>query len=323
VTKTTIQWPLVLFSLLATGGAGILASMGLSEFHGVRRRTDFIALIVALILIVVGGGLFVLSTAQPSRMMALLTNVSTGSMVSLEFLGCGVALIVAVVYLFIKRAENPTAGKVIGVISVVVALAFGFVTGFRYETMLGTPEWHTPTISLGFMLTSLLFGGFCYEFIASFGGQAKAADEVEDADADMGAGAKAAAGAKAPAGGADVNSRVAKDRSFSRAFAWILTVLAALSTILYCVHIGMVDLTGNFVGYILLVVVVGGACSLLLSIAMVFKPQRYWVYIGFATTLVGGLAFRAFVYLVANPHLLGQINNAMYAFTQTGGHFFA
>lgn len=330
MTKTAIQWPLVFFSLLATGGAGILACVGLSEFLGVKRRSDFLAIVVALIMIVVGGGLFVFSIGQPSRMMALLTNVTSGSPVSLEFLACGLSLIVAVVYLFIKRGENIVAGKVMGVIAVLIALAFGFVTGYRYEAMPGMAEWHTHTLSIGFLLSFLLFSGFCYGVITSFGRRLHLGGEVE-ADVSAEAGVSAVAGESAEPGAAAGESAEAQSevmteaqwheertRVIAKVYAWVMLILAAATTVVDCVHLAMVHLDSSLILYVVLVAVVGGIATLLIALGMLRKPHFVWVYLGLITTFTGGLTFRMFVYLSASPHLLGQSDSIVHNIVQMG-----
>ena len=65
-----IQWPLLIFSLLAGCGGVTLASAGVAELLGVAKKTRFIAVVVALVLLIVGGCASVLHLAQPANIMA-------------------------------------------------------------------------------------------------------------------------------------------------------------------------------------------------------------------------------------------------------------
>lgn len=62
-----IQWPLVLFSLIAGTGGSLFAFVALSELVGGKGKTRFAATVTALVLIVVGGCLSMLHLGVASE----------------------------------------------------------------------------------------------------------------------------------------------------------------------------------------------------------------------------------------------------------------
>ena len=81
-----IQWPLVLFSLIAGTGGSLFAFVALSELVGGKGKTRFAATVTALVLIVVGGCLSMLHLASPQNAFAALTNIFSFSGISIELM---------------------------------------------------------------------------------------------------------------------------------------------------------------------------------------------------------------------------------------------
>lgn len=81
-----IQWPLVLFSLIAGTGGSLFAFVALSELVGGKDKTRFAATVTALVLIVVGGCLSMLHLASPQNAFAALTNIFSFSGISIELM---------------------------------------------------------------------------------------------------------------------------------------------------------------------------------------------------------------------------------------------
>ena len=77
-----IQWPLVVFGLLAGCGGATLAFVGLSEFLGIGRNARRPAALAALALLMVGGCASVAHLAQPANIMAAAANVLSLSGIS-------------------------------------------------------------------------------------------------------------------------------------------------------------------------------------------------------------------------------------------------
>ena len=90
-----IQWPLVIFSLLAGAGGALLAFVGLSGVLGLAKKARVPAAVGALVLLVVGGCASVAHLAQPANIMAAAANVFSFSGISVELIMLGVNAIVA------------------------------------------------------------------------------------------------------------------------------------------------------------------------------------------------------------------------------------
>ena len=82
----SIQWPLLVFSLLAGSGGALLAFTGVAEATGVAKKTRNAAVACALVLLVVGGCASVVHLAQPANIMAAAANVFSFSGISVELI---------------------------------------------------------------------------------------------------------------------------------------------------------------------------------------------------------------------------------------------
>lgn len=171
-----IQWPLVLFSLLAGAGGltfGFAALSGLLKKGSLRAR--FIASVVAMVLMVVGGCFSLLHLALPQNVMAAVTNIFSFSGISIELVLLGVTFILALIYaVVLKRDVSDNARNIVGVIGIVAALLLGFFCGHGY-IMEGRPLWNTELLPVAYLGTALATGAFI------FGGiQAAFGDESDD-----------------------------------------------------------------------------------------------------------------------------------------------
>ncbi|MCD8315997.1 MAG: dimethyl sulfoxide reductase anchor subunit [Eggerthellaceae bacterium] len=169
-----IQWPLVFFSTLAGCGGITLAFVGFSEIVNKGRKANFVATIIALILIVVGGCFSVLHLAQRSNIFAAATNVFSFSAISLELIFLGLTVIVGIVYLILDRANSRIAARVLAIIGLVFGLCLAFVTGNGY-VMEAQPNWNTITLPLAYLGTDLAAGALVYTAVCSI-------RKVDDAD---------------------------------------------------------------------------------------------------------------------------------------------
>ena len=173
-----IQWPLVMFSLLAGASGGMLALAGLSELLGgslpMRRR----ACQVALGLLVIGGIASVAHLASPLHAISAVTNLLSFSGISVELMLLGACFILGAAYLIVTReGEGGGAAKAIAVISVVAGVAIGFFCGHGY-VIEAQPTWNTETLPFAYLGTSLALGAFAYAGVAWGMFKDKAADEL-------------------------------------------------------------------------------------------------------------------------------------------------
>ncbi|MCR5582561.1 MAG: dimethyl sulfoxide reductase anchor subunit [Eggerthellaceae bacterium] len=165
-----IQWPLLLFSLIAGCGGATFAFVGISELLGAAEKARFKATIAAIALMIVGGLCSVAHLGQPANIMAAAQNLFSFSGISVEIIALGLAVIVALIYLIAIRGGNfGGASKALGVCGIVVGLLLGFVTGNGY-VMQAQPAWNTIALPLAYLGTDLPMGAFTFLAIASLSG---------------------------------------------------------------------------------------------------------------------------------------------------------
>lgn len=162
-----IQWPLVLFSLLAGAGGSILALTGLSELLGGSRSLHRRAVWCALTLLAAGGLCSVVHLASPLNAISAVTNLLSFSGISIELLLLGANFIVGAVFLLLARnKERGAAIKVIAVLAIGFGILIGFFCGHGY-VIDAQPTWNTETLPLAYLGTSLALGAFIYALLTA------------------------------------------------------------------------------------------------------------------------------------------------------------
>jgi formate-dependent nitrite reductase membrane component NrfD len=254
-----IQWPIVIFKLLACGGAGVLGFVGIAEFFQDKEKakSNRVAVIVALLMIAIGGAMVLFQVAKPAQIMAVMRNVTAGSPISLEFLVFLISLVVGIIYLFLERREEAVP-KVMGIVGIAVALGMGFMSGYSHMMMTGSPAWHTPAIPVSFLTSGLLLGGFIYLALAG--------------------------------------KNVAEDNKLVKLIGAILIVVALIALVSEIFYGLYTSLGTAAVFYWGSVPLVGGGVSALAALLEMRKPSNVWVFVGLATSLVGALVLRAMVW---------------------------
>ena len=171
-----IQWPLVLFSLIAGTGGSLFAFVALSELLGGKEKTRFAATVTSLVLIVAGGCLSMLHLASPQNAFAALTNIFSFSGISIELMLLGLTFVVALAYaIVVKRLRNALAAKALAVVGGILGLALGYFCGHGY-VIEAQPTWMHESLPLAYFGTALACGAFAYDAIAARCGTA--ADEL-------------------------------------------------------------------------------------------------------------------------------------------------
>ena len=119
-----IQWPLVLFSLLAGAGGAMLAFAGLSQLLGGSRTVRRRAVWCALALFVIGGLCSVAHLASPLNAISAVTNLLSFSGISIELMLLGASFIAGAAYLVLTREEGRDgAVRVVAVLAVIFGVA--------------------------------------------------------------------------------------------------------------------------------------------------------------------------------------------------------
>ncbi|MDR2721645.1 MAG: dimethyl sulfoxide reductase anchor subunit, partial [Coriobacteriaceae bacterium] len=156
-----IEWPLILFTVFAGAGAGVLVFAGVAEFFDASKKSRYIAAIVAIILLVIGGCFSLLHLGNPGNFMAAAANIFSFSPISLELIFLGLAVLVALIYLVLVNRES-SAAKILGIIGIVVGLCFAYFSGHGYQVIEARPAWATPLLTFSYALSALAMGGFIF-----------------------------------------------------------------------------------------------------------------------------------------------------------------
>lgn len=163
-----IQWPLVLFTLIAGAGFGLLATAGLAQLAAEPgKKTKQIALIGAIVLLGVGGLMSVFHLAHPERFMGAIANLLSFSGIALELLGLAFGGVAALVFLLVVSMENKAGEKVLAVCSILIGVAASFLQGYAYFEVAAQPGWHQIALAFGYLFTSLALGALAYAAIAA------------------------------------------------------------------------------------------------------------------------------------------------------------
>ena len=182
----TIQWSLVLFTVLAGCGAWLFACVAIDEFRGAAAKVRVPASVAAVVLLAVGGIASATHLSHVDRMMAALAHPAPG--IFLEALLLGLLAVCAIVYaVLVARRAGAGVRKAVAVAGIVLAVALSFACGSSYM-MSSRPVWNTVALPLAYLGTAAASGTALYLVMC-------AALKVED-------GAVKAAGWYAAAGGA-------------------------------------------------------------------------------------------------------------------------
>lgn len=161
----SIQWSLVLFTLLTGSGGCLFAFAGANQVAPTTRRSGFVAGAVALVLVVVGGLASVTHLSHLGRMMNALSHPSSGIFV--EAVLVGVFAVLAILYLVCIKRNATGAAKVLGVLGGIVGILLAFMAGYSY-VMEAQPAWNTVLLPIGYLASALPVGaGLWWGFAAS------------------------------------------------------------------------------------------------------------------------------------------------------------
>lgn len=163
-----IQWPLVFFSLLAGVGGTLACSAGVAQLLGKAKEGRFVALVVSLVLLVLGGFASVLHLALPLNAFYAVTNIFSFSGISVELMMLGITFVVVLAYaILLKRAaDNETALKIFAILSILSGLVLAFVCGHGY-VIEARANWDTNLLPLAYLGSVLPAGTFLYLAIAA------------------------------------------------------------------------------------------------------------------------------------------------------------
>ena len=157
-----IQWPLVLFGILCGMGGTLACSIGVAELMGRARQARFVASIVSLAFMVVGGLAVVAHLSMPLNAFYAVAHVFSFSGISVELIMLVITFVVMLVYaILLKRDVAPGAFKVLAVLAIVSGLVLAFVCGHGYVIQ-SREYWDTELLPLAYMGTVLPAGAFLH-----------------------------------------------------------------------------------------------------------------------------------------------------------------
>lgn len=151
----SVQWPLVVFTLLVCLGAGTLGTAGLLAVLKKDAPVQFLAALFSLVAIAAGGLASFFHLEHFDRAFNGFGHISSG--ITQELIALAVFAILAVVYLMLARRGPVPAWA--GWLAVVASVAVVLVTAHSYN-MAARPVWNTPLLWLYYLSNAILLGGF-------------------------------------------------------------------------------------------------------------------------------------------------------------------
>lgn len=161
----SIQWPLVLFTLLTGLGAGTFGLVALSEWWGKGERARMPAAITALVALVAAGVASIFHLGHPERIFNALGHFGSG--IFFEMLLVGLTGLAALIYIVMLRSNSPVqARKVVATIGLLTAIAVSVVVGASY-VLPSRPAWYTVLLPLLYLASAGVLGCFSLYFWAA------------------------------------------------------------------------------------------------------------------------------------------------------------
>ncbi len=155
----SIQWELLLFSLLVALGMGCFAFVAVTEWLGKLENIRLPGAITSLLALGIGGIISSLHLGHPERIFHILGNIKSG--IAQEFIITAVigAVIVLYIGLLIWKGASDGARKNVATIGLLVSVIAVFSTG-RIYVLPARPAWNTFIIPILFVATAAALGLF-------------------------------------------------------------------------------------------------------------------------------------------------------------------
>ena len=261
-----IQWPLVLFSMLAGCGGCCFAFAGVAGALGGSTTVTLWATGISLVLVVVGAVCSMMHLATPRHAFAAVTHLLSFSGISVELIMLGVVSALMAAYgAACLWFDNELARLVLGIAGAVAGVVLAFVTGHGY-LISSKPTWNTKKLPLAYTGTALVAGGFLYAVVSVATGGVWAME-------------------------LPVKLLLAACAVFS-----------AVTVAAYLGHLGMQTAKKNptlfWVGIVVCGLVVPLACAAILLAPLPSMAFVAVAAVGFAAAMAGGLSLRMLMWIV-------------------------
>lgn len=286
----TVQWNLVLFTLFNCLAAGTFAAVALAAILGKGEKIQMPGLITAFAALVVGGIASYLHLEHPSRLFGQFANLSSG--ITRELIMTVVIGIVMVAYFLVLRNKKPVSAA-LAWIALVVSVVFVWVMSDSY-LMASRPVWDTFLLPLYYLVQSAVFGAFAALVIAKMTGEDEALADLFTRSALVSTGVLALV----VAGYAAHIGAVMGDYAGTSYVVYHVGPFTATDASTGLARIMSGDLAAVFWG---LVILVGLAVPAgVLAAKKSASSFATLVGAGLVAALVGGVAFRAVLYVVGS-----------------------
>ena len=261
-----IQWPLVLFSMLAGCGGCCFAFAGVAGALGESTTVTLWATGISLVLVVVGAVCSMMHLATPRHAFAAVTHLLSFSGISVELIMLGVVSALMVAYgAACLWFDNELVRLVLGMAGALAGVVLAFVTGHGY-LISSKPTWKTKKLPLAYTGTALVAGGFLYAVVSVATGGVWAME-------------------------LPVKLLLA-----------VCAVFSAVTVAAYLGHLGMQTAKKNptlfWVGIVVCGLVVPLACAAILLAPLPSMAFVAVAAVGFVAAMAGGLSLRMLMWIV-------------------------
>ena len=261
-----IQWPLVLFSMLAGCGGCCFAFAGVAGALGESTTVTLWATGISLVLVVVGAVCSMMHLATPRHAFAAVTHLLSFSGISVELIMLGVVSALMVAYgAACLWFDNELVRLVLGMAGALAGVVLAFVTGHGY-LISSKPTWNTKKLPLAYTGTALVAGGFLYAVVSVATGGVWAME-------------------------LPVTLLLA-----------VCAVFSAVTVAAYLGHLGMQTAKKNptlfWVGIVVCGLVVPLACAAILLAPLPSMAFVAVAAVGFVAAMAGGLSLRMLMWIV-------------------------
>lgn len=153
-----IQWALVFFTLFVGIGTGVFAYVAVAELmdkmEPIRRK----GAILALCAVILGGIASVFHLSHPFRAVNVLGHLNTSVGRELLFLGIVVVLIAAYI-LMLRGNSSSSTKKTVSVAGLIFCIVLAFEVGATY-ILPARPAWNTYLLPLAYLVSAGVLGIF-------------------------------------------------------------------------------------------------------------------------------------------------------------------
>ena len=162
----SIEWSLVFFTLFVGLAAGVFTGIAISEWTGgAVKQIRYPGAVLTLAALVIGGVSGVLHLGHPERIFGALEKPGSG--IFMEALLIGVFGLLVIFYLLaLRRGASELVCKMLATFGAIPAVWLAFAVGQTYM-MPSRPAWDTSHIPFLYLISAALMGWFCIATLLS------------------------------------------------------------------------------------------------------------------------------------------------------------